>query len=226
MNEITEDNFGEEIAPYLVHHNDAHTEVQLDFFVIGNGGEGHPWGMYRQAMRELASRQAMLVGAIHSRAMLRLDLEEKELDYSDCKSAPENDSHRLSIWRSRLQLEIELTVQKIAADDARVERIMFEGRRILERTRELQEELVAEHGELTDEVRRRLDEEFWVHSFKQRIALAALTRTAIPRDITTVLPLLPRRMSAPIIRALRDPEAAIESFGFTDPQKLALKGVG
>lgn len=224
MIEITEDNFGEEIAPYLEHHNQAHSEAQIDFFIIGNGGEGHPWGMYRQAMRELGSREAMLAGAIHDRAVLRLDLRGLELDREDLPKSV--GIRRQEIARERLELELGLTKRKIAADDERIERILREGRQVLLRTRELKEGLEAENGELTPDVLRRLDEEFWVHSFKQRLALATMTMTPLPRDIVTVLPLLPPRMRDPITRAIASPQENVTAFAFIKPPELALKGIG
>lgn len=222
--QITEDNFGEAIAPYLEHHNPAHSEVQIDFFIIGNGGEGHPWGMYRQAMRELASRQAQLVGALHSRATGQLDLKEHIIDLEDIEVG--TDPRRGNIARERLVLEYKLTEQKLAAEDERIERILREGRQVLLRTRELHEGLTREHGELTPDVLRRLDEAFWVHSFKQRLALASMSGTAIPRDVITVLPLLPPRMRDPIMWAMAEPQANINSFEFVKTPELALEGVG
>ena len=159
------------------------------------------------------------------RVMLRTEL--LELDLTD--RGPSTGRRDEIAW-DKLVLEIVLLDHKIAADENRIERIMFEGRRILDRTRELQAGLITAHGELTPEVLRRLDEEFWVHSFQQRVALATISRTPLPQDVIRVLPLLPDRMREPLVAALRDPEGTVEAMGFNtiEPKKLKLnlKGIG
>lgn len=224
MNEITETNFSEAAAPLLVLHDSAHTEVQIDYFIIGCGGEGHPWGMFRQAMRELESRQSMLVGVVHTRALLRLIIEEHDIAIEEM---PTSATHRpTQIARERRQLERAHDLLKLAADDARVVKNLQEGRQIMLRVRELRDALVAENGELTPDVCRRLDEEFWVHSFRQRLALCTIAGAPMPRDIVTVLPLLPPRMRDPVLQALATPADNLDSFGFFKGPSLALKGTG
>ena len=209
-------NFIEAIAPHVQYHTEAHSHTQIDHFMIGGGGDGDTWGMYRQACRELSGRQALLVGLKHSIATLRLDLREQKLRL---KPATSGGGEAEDIERERVLLEMGYIAVKIEADEQREARALFEGNRILDQAVKHMATLREVHGwaddyELTADDLHRLDEDYWIRSVRQQCAINHYLRKDPPVDVIQMLPRLPPRMARPIKDALMNPVGNYDEFGF------------
>ena len=126
--------FDRRAGPHLELHTSATSDLQIDLFMLGGGGEGHTWGMYRQAMREIDSRRARLVGTLHSIASLRLDVRSKTMDATENSGSTDA---RKQIAAERCVLDLELLASKIDADEGRISVILRESERLFARAREL-----------------------------------------------------------------------------------------
>jgi hypothetical protein len=223
MTTISASNFSDLVAPHVRYHTEAASHTQIDFFMLGGAGEGHPWGMYRQALRELSGREALLVGLKHSLAELDLDLREARLTLATTLSRQPAMAESDEIAQGRAKLAIAYIEVKIAADEQRVARALREGERILHQAVELEAEVRKLNGFATDHVLtpedlHRLDEDFWIHSLRQRCAVHHMMQKPPPVDVIQMLPLLPDRMSKPLLDALAKPVRNLDSFNFFSPR--------
>lgn len=228
------DEFSEAIQPFVRYHTEAHSNTQIDFFMLGGGGEGHPWGMYRQALRELNGREGSLRGIEHTLALAELELE--ELEHKRANAAPALEGPT-SFEPRRLDIQIAHLKRQIAEDKKRAARALREGQRILEQAALYEARIRAENNwapdyELTEADLHRLDEEFWIHVLRQRCAIHHLQGKPAPVDVVQMLPLLPDRMAKPLREALINPVRNVDEFGFVaerfelrePPRKL--QGIG
>lgn len=217
MTTLSASNFSEIIAPHVRYHSESHSHTQIDHFMIGGGGEGHPWGMYRQALRELNGRESLMVGLKHSLAVLHLDLREQQLKLEGFGDVGLDKSALIA--RERVELEIEYIEVKIKADEHRESRALFEGNRILDQAVKHMATLREANGwaedyELTAADLHRLDEDFWIHSMRQQCAIHHFLGKPPPVDVIKMLPRLPARMADPIFDALASPARNYGDFKF------------
>jgi hypothetical protein len=145
----------------LKDHRLYHSEFQQDYFITTRSG-GTVYGQYKQALREVYKRFRGLKGLYHERDMAKVDLEElifKAKNEADIFEAKRN---KLNITKSELDL---IEMEKNIEDTER------EFKRFYEQCVSLKQKL----PELTDEVRRKLDKEMWLHKLKEICAVDFLS---------------------------------------------------
>lgn len=206
------------LETHLDQHTTAHSDVQINVFMIGLAGEGHPWGMYQQCLRELDSRKSRMVGCLHSRRTFELDRVDQEIAVDDANTKPPGRRRELAL--ARANLELEMIALKVSAEDTRIQSILRETRVIRQRADELLEELQSQMGHpgtaLTADEVTAFDGAFWVHSLKIRAALASLQGQMVPKDIMQIVPLMEGKDRMALRSAITNPDAVLGHMGYTD----------
>jgi hypothetical protein len=212
---ITKEELLDLIPRFLDDYEERHSNVQIDHFIIGNAGSGHPWGMYCQAMRELNTRRGTLQQLGWRLEELSIDYSEKEAEYSKW-----DDSNSSQPAARRVALEMEKITAHVAEVETQRENCAAEAERILKHANTLKKQI----GELTPEKRQAFEEDFWVHRLKLQLALSAIRQTPVSDEILSVVPNLPERMRLPLKNYLENPGAAVEELrrSFSEPQILQL----
>lgn len=168
----------ETLESLLRDHQSYHSEFQIDHFILAQAGRT-PWGMYRQAVRELATRLSGLQQSYLSRERLLLDIEEA--------GEPKSDG------------SIESRRKRLDAIEARANRDRLD-RQIREQEREFRRfyahavALKQQLGELTQGKRERLEREFWMHQVKCMAALDYITARGLGKATAEILHALPTDM--------------------------------
>lgn len=155
------------IEELLQDHQTRHSQLQIDAFIIGKSSVGHPYGAYRQCLRELNSRYQQRFEIMDLLEEYQLDVEEEcAKEFSEGCSRIE--AKRAQIAMRRIKRKIERTHQDLKELDREIQRFY-----------ELTASAKQLVGELTPERRNVLDREFWVHKLKFKAAIDIL-RTGAP----------------------------------------------
>jgi hypothetical protein len=153
-----------------------HSEFQMENFIIGGG---HPWGQYKQALRELSARH---MGMIEAAAQVR-------------EVKAQIDKERAK-WFGRGRVngyEAKLEALKASRKSKAREYCTFY--RI---ARDLKRQL----GEITPGRRRELEAEMWIDKARRMAALDLLTIGGIQRQTAEFLTSLPRDQRREVFREL------------------------
>lgn len=174
----------------LKDHQLYHDHVQLDSFITTKAGYAHPYGMYRQALRELHKRERGLKDLGFQRELLEVEIEEMEagltalIGFAYRKAA-------IQIAQKRGQLE---DLKKSIADTER------ELNHFLRQALALK----AKIGEISPERRRTLDTEYWVHVLKCQAALDVLTTGHLSRATMENIASLPNTLRMCVLEVVAD----------------------
>lgn len=137
-----------------------HSSIQIKDFILLKNGETE-WGVYKQALRELTSREQSIRSMYASIAKTKIDLEEIQ-DKLSKVAIPDKDSfqnRRLKIQEAELIYSIKDA--EVALKDVEREFSIFYNVAV---------QLKQKLGEITEERRKQLDRDYWVTHTKLMIA--------------------------------------------------------
>ena len=181
------------IKTLLDDHQSAHSNLQMDYFITARSG-GTPYGMYKQALRELASRYGTLQG-------LYLDREAASLDMEGCKGrfAVTARKRRLrAIERQKLQLTIDGLDHKIAETEREMTRFQLQAT-LLKR----------QVGDLTPDKRETMDQDMWAYKMKCMAATDYMITGRLGKGVIELLQCVPTEFRKQIAaEVLGGPETA------------------
>lgn len=162
-----------------------HSAHQIDHYIIARSG-GTPYGMYKQAVRELRSRWQGLCTQY---------IEREEI-------------HRKVAQPSPLESDLERARQRMQLDglETQIRDTEREFRRFYAHATKIKAHL----GELTEERIEALEAEHWMHKLKQQAALDLLTQGRVQRDTLELLMALDPRTRSPIMDLLSTPTGQVE----------------
>jgi len=161
----------------LTDYRPEHSEFQMENFIIGGG---HPWGQYKQALRELSARHA---------SMIEMSEQVKKLK--------EEIARRRRRWfGGRSVIEFERKLDRAKHDRKAKAREYFTFYRIAS-------DLKKQLGEITPKRRRELEAEMWVDKARRMAALDLLTIGGLQRQTAEFITSLPREQRREIFIELR-----------------------
>lgn len=178
-----------------------HSEFQIDYFIIGQGGRGHLWGMYHQTLREIHTRQCSLRNVSMKLLEMDLDIAKEQIKakkWAFTRLQKLDRAQAAANYHAKVHTKREANQQK-RDTERELARIIYHARRLKEQV-----------GDLTPERRRQLSEDFWVQQIKQKIALSLVQTGALPLDMYQLLSVLPEAVRDEIRPALDNPEAVVK----------------
>ena len=202
------------VESVLQDHQLYHSDFQMDSFITSNSGDHHPWGMYRQVLRELHNRKTIVIDSEHNLKELEITIEERLLKL---RKWGWGRKHKLSKQRQILELE-KIRRSKITMV-AQLEDVIREIKRFSEQARLLRQEL----GPLDDEKRKTLEEGYWLHRLKLQVTTGLLSKRCVPHSIFEMLPGLPESVRKPLLQHINDPDNRNYLTHLKPPQLKALK---
>lgn len=219
----------------LADHHYLHWSTQLDHFITVRAG-GTPYGMYKQALRELDKRERGLNGMYADRDRLLVDLEELEerlrggrgleekrvrrMEEEHGSPSPSNplslsSSNPLSSF-DRRRSEIDLRQKRFALSvcERSIRDHERERDRFIEQAMRLREVLgIDADRPLTPERRTALDREMWVFLLQRDAALELITRGAIEKNTLCMIMSLPQQSREPILSMIHNQVRHIRETG-------------
>lgn len=165
----------------LASYRPFHSAHQIDNYIVARSG-GTPYGMFKQAVRELRSRwQSLCTQYIEREEMRRKDVPDSDLERA----------------RHRMQLEgLEVQIRDTEREFRR-----FYAHAV---------KLKAHIGELTEDRIEQLEAEHWMHKLKQQAALDLLSEGRVKRDTLELLMALDPETRSPIMDLLGSPKGHTE----------------
>ena len=153
-----------------------HSEFQMENFIIGGG---HPWGQYKQALRELSARHLVMVESSQKIAELRDEIKRQRAKWFGRGHVNGHEAKLTALKDSRKSKAREYyTFYRIARD------------------------LKKQLGEITPKRRRELEAEMWLDKARRMAALDLMTTGGIQRQTAEFLTSLPREQRREIFREL------------------------
>lgn len=165
----------------LATYRPFHSAHQIDHYIVARAG-GTPYGMFKQAVRELRGRW---------QGLCTLYIEREEMRR---KETPTND-----LERARHQMQVEGIEVQIKDTEREFRRFYAHAVK-----------LKAHLGELTDERIDALETEHWMHKLKQQAALDLLSEGRVKRDTLELLMALDPETRSPIMDLLGSPQGHTE----------------
>lgn len=164
------------------------SDIQIECFVVGANGNCHPWGSYKQVLRELNGRERSLRDYDRKLRLAQVDVDEKQAGGQT----------------PRVMIEVEALLDNIEA--LRVsERDCRRERDTLLRNADA---LLPMLGDLTESHRAELERDHRLHQFAFRIAVGLETNQPPPMDLYECLPAMPRDMRLALLEVLAEPLVA------------------
>lgn len=177
----------------LADHQMYQSDHQMDFFVTIRLG-ATPYGQYKQALREVFKRYRGLKELLPARDLLALDIEELEA----------KTRRVFQRARTRHRRRIELTKLRMGLED--LDRNIHETQRGFDhfqaQASALRAVLVPE-GELTPELRARLDREMWHHKIRAMAAVDLVTTGGLRENTVTFLQASPPEWRKPLLKEVK-----------------------
>jgi len=183
----------------LADHQLYHSEFQMDYFITTKAG-GTTYGYYKQALRELFKRYRGLKELLTSKQLLQVDIDELE------HKIKSNNADEFEQRRS----EIKLCQNRMGMEDLE--------RNIGDTTREFKHfynqalGLKEQIGELTDEVRKQLDEDMWRHQIKMMAAIDYIQRGRLGESVMSMLQSTPKGWRMPLVQEIKNADNIIKWF--------------
>ena len=137
-----------------------HSSIQIKDFILLKNGETE-WGVYKQALRELTSREQSIRSMYASIAKTKIDLEEIQ-DKLSRVAIPDKDSFQ----NRRLRIQEAELIYSIKDAEAALKDVEREFSIFYNVAIQLKQKL----GEITKERRKQLDRDYWVTHTKLMIA--------------------------------------------------------
>lgn len=170
----------------LATYRPFHSAHQIDHYIVARAG-GTPYGMFKQAVRELRSRWQSLCTQY-------IEREEMQRKGEPCQCC-EPDAERACLARARHRIQLEGLEVQIRDTEREFRR--FYGHAV---------KLKAHLGDLTEDRIEALEAEHWMHKLKQQAALDILCHGRPQRDTLELLMALDPATRSPIMDLL-DPRA-------------------
>lgn len=178
----------------------GHSPLQMDAFITAKSGEGHPYGMYLQALRELAARRISL-----------MELESRvketwvELRSLSCRkwwdwAFPISREKRKILERRKL-----FELDQACESRRNTERELFH---FLDQATKLKGIV----GKITFERRRELDLELWAHKLKFRLACDYFREGRPSLSLIELVPFLPEPMKVEMLGYLKNNTELLEWY--------------
>lgn len=161
-----------------------HSEFQIDNFILTKGN-WTTWGMYRQCLREVDSRE-------RTKCELEEQLELLELDVSELESEGGAIDKRKAIELRGKRRGVGYLKREIA-----------ENERELSRFREHEQRLKEIVGELTDERRSELEADHWATKTRLMAAIDLATVGSIQPNTIPMILCLPAEIRLPILKDIK-----------------------
>lgn len=203
----------------LADHHYLHWSTQLDHFITVRAG-GTPYGMFKQALRELDKRERGLNGLYADRDRLIVDIEELELRIHNAKAqCVATDASTLGISAQDFngrRAEIDLRQKRFALSvcERSIRDHERERDRFIEQAIHLRQVLgIDANCPLTPERRTALDRDMWVFLLKRDAALELLTHGAIEKNTLCFVMSLPPADRDPILTMIRDQVQYVRNNG-------------
>lgn len=213
----------------LADHHYLHWSTQLDHFITVRAG-GTPYGMYKQALRELDKRERGLNGMYADRDRLLVDIAELEErlggkrglegergggledEYaSPCASPPLPPS---SFDRRRWAIDLRQKRFGLSVCERSIRDHERERDRFVEQALHLRQILgIDAERPLTPERRTELDREMWVFLLQRDAAMELITRGAIEKNTLCLIMSLPPPVRDPILSLIRNQVRHIRETG-------------
>jgi len=169
-------------------HQMYHSEFQQDYFITSKSG-GTPYGMYKQALRELHKRYRGLKGLYAEKELLQVDIDELAVK----KTCDQFDQRRNKIKHTQKIMSMEEMDKNISETER-------EFKRFYQQAVVLKEQI----GELTEVKRRKLDEEMWLYKFKERIAIDFLSLGRVQHNTLENIMCLPMERRRKLLYFVRE----------------------
>lgn len=174
----------------LATYRPFHSAHQIDHYIVARAG-GTPYGMFKQAVRELRGRWQGL-------CTLYIEREELRRKGAPCQCC-EPDADHACLNRARHQMQLEGVEVQIRDTEREFRRFYAHAVK-----------LKAHLGELTDERIDALETEHWMHKLKQQAALDLLSEGRVKRDTLELLMALDPETRSPIMDLLGSPQGHTE----------------
>lgn len=176
----------------LADHQLFHSKFQQDRFITNRAG-GTMYGQYQQALRELYKRVTGLRETIcdHKKLEVEVRREQHKSDHSE----DEFEIELAIIEHARKTMQLEESSRVIRGTQDEFKRFYCQAML-------LRDKLIEEHGELTPEVKERLDVEMWEFKAKEMIALDFLATNTLGRNTLEFIGALPDDMRLPLVQII------------------------
>lgn len=173
------------VEKLLADYRPEHSEFQMENFIIG--GAGHPWGRYKQALRELAARHPGIATDRAEIAALAVDVKRSEAR-AWYPIGREERQFKTALMRSRLKEKRERFKSRM-----REYAVFYR----------VAKELKKEIGEVTAKRRRELETEAWIDKARRMAAIDLISIGGIQRSTAEFLISLPADHRRAIFQDLR-----------------------
>jgi hypothetical protein len=143
-------------------HQSFHSEFQIDNFIVRKNGVT-TWGQYKQALRELLSRESSLKSLYVNIRQIEIDLDEVEYEIDILKASQDiKDGFELR----RKELDRLSCIEGLKGSEDTLKDTIREFTRFYNITAHLKDKL----GDITPEKRLKLEDAHWLYSTKKKIA--------------------------------------------------------
>ena len=163
------------IETLLQDHQPNHSDWQMDFAITAKAG-GTPYGCYKQSLRELAARYQGVQQLQDNRELLLIEIEQFE-----------HKQPRTELKRRKREIQLRGLRRRLQAMELSLQETCRELERFLEQAIELKQQI----GELTPDVRRKLEWEYWTHRIKCLMAVDLLSRGILSANVVELLHAIP-----------------------------------
>lgn len=175
-----------DLMELLNDHQTGHSEFQDDYLITTRAG-GTLYGQYKQALRELYKRTRGLRETMCNREILLIEIDEQE--HLSTEGADEFEKRKAEVEARRKRMQLEETDRVIK--DTKREFLRFYSQAVA---------LKNKLPELTDENRKKLDEEMWMYRVKEMIAVDLQTRNMLSNNTYEFILCLPIKLRIPLMQ--------------------------
>jgi hypothetical protein len=165
------------VEKLLADFRPEHSEFQMENFIIGGG---HPWGQYKQALRELSARHHAMVESGEQIRKLKDEIARARRRWFNGRSVIEIEKRLDNAKRER-------------KSKAREYLIFYRIARDLKRTL----------GEISPQRRRELEADMWLDKARRMAALDLISIGGLQRQTMEFIASFPREMRRAILTDLR-----------------------
>lgn len=158
----------------LKDYNPKHTRYQISNFILALNGRTK-YGQYKQVLREIFPRVNNI-----SQALAEIKILEEEIKIAEEPSGKRAEIEKIQQQRKFIQLKQQQDHLKIQ---------LKEFKEFYSIAVQLKEEL----GELTEEKKEELEKEYWVTTFKERIALELCCNSIVSQNTLETILAMPER---------------------------------
>jgi len=154
-----------------------HSQFQQDYFITARAGLTE-YGMYKQALREVYSRYKTLKDIYFNRDSILVDIDEQ-------KYISENSEDEFE--RRRAEIEYKRIIFSMSEVDLNIKETEKEFKRFVEQAMYFKNKF----GKLTDEDKKRLDEEMWFAKIREMCVVDLITTGRLKNTTYEIIIALP-----------------------------------